>query len=117
MNGEETKRALGMLERVTENVGELRGEIRATRADVQLVRVEQQEQGKRIASLPCDRHARRISEALRALHAEEVTGRVEIARGETRRATLDTVWKRSVQTFAILGAVATLAGAVWAMWR
>ena len=130
MTSETEKRAIGLLEVIGGEVAELRGENRAAHvavnqrfdaldADVECMRVAQQQQGMRLASLPCEahardiaRHANRISEAVRRVVDAEHTGRIEATKGEVRRDVLRSISRIALGVFAVLGVVWPI---IWAL--
>jgi len=135
MTSEAEKRALGLLETIGGEVAEMRGETRANRvavhqrfdaldADVEVIRLSQQQQGLRLASLPCEahardiaRHAQRISEAVRRVCSAENTGQIELAKSSERGKVLATICRVTAGVFAALGVIATIAGSLWAALR
>ena len=128
MTREEETRAIGLLETLGAAVAEQRGEQRVAHqainerlhsldANVDAIREAQQAQGTRIATLPCERHARRISEMLRRLGASEDTGRMTLIEQQTTHKVLRMIGRIAVGVFAAAGAVATATAAVWGMLR
>lgn len=122
------QRAIGLLETLGGELAEMRGEQRsehhhinerlhALTANVDAIRESQQAQGSRIASLPCERHARRISEMLRRLGASEDTGRITLVERETTHRVMRMFGKVLLGVMAAAGAVATVATAVYGMMR
>jgi hypothetical protein len=110
----DSERTLGLLETIGTTVADLRGENRAQheaidrqlttlQADLDVVQSAQQAQGIHLASLPCEKHSRRISEAIKA-----------VRNGKVAEETINHVWRRTIQIFAILGAAATIGAALFA---
>ncbi len=122
------QRAIGLLETLGGELAEMRGEQRSEHrninerlhslnANVDILREASTAQGSRIASLPCERHARRISEMLRRLGASEDTGRITLVERQTTNRVLRTLGRIALGVFAAAGAVATVATAVYGMMR
>ena len=132
MTTDAEKRAIALLETIGGEVAELRGENRAAHvaidrrfdaldADVEVVRVSQQQHGQRLAGLPCEahardiaRHAQRISEAVRRVTCAEQTGRIELTKGEARRDVLRSISRIALGVFAVLGVIWPI---VWAIYN
>lgn len=117
-------RVLGLLETLGGEIAEMRGEqnaehrninerLHALTANVDMIRESQAAQGSRIASLPCERHARRISEMLKRLGANEDTGRITIVEREATHKVLRMIGRIALGVFAAAGAIATVAAAIW----
>lgn len=66
--------------------------------------------GRRIAALPCERHARRISEALKRLGVAEVTGQVQMAEREAFKTFLASAGRVALGVFSAIGVAATVLG-------
>jgi phenylpropionate dioxygenase-like ring-hydroxylating dioxygenase large terminal subunit len=75
-----------------------------------LVLDQWREHGERLASLPCERHARRISQALQRLGAAEVTGQVQIAEREALRRFLQSAGRVALGVFSGIGVAVAVAG-------
>jgi 3-deoxy-D-arabino-heptulosonate 7-phosphate (DAHP) synthase class II len=121
-------RVLGLLETLGGEIAEMRGEqnaehrhinerLHALGANVDVIRESQSAQGSRIASLPCERHARRISEMLKRLGANEDTGRITIVEREATHKVLRMLGRIVLGVFAAAGAVATVVAACYGMTR
>ena len=121
-------RAIGLLETLGAELAEMRGEQRAEHksidaklhtltSNVDLIHDRQSEQGLRLNSLPCEQHARRISEMLKRLGASADTGRVTIGERETTHRVLRMIGRMLLGVFAAAGAAATVLAACYGMTR
>jgi len=97
----------GLLETAILSIAEMRGEQRMQHDAIDRaldgITKAQERHTKHLAGLPCDRNTKRISEAVRAV-------RNGAARIDERRQ----IGARVVQIFAVIGALAALAGVVFA---
>ena len=84
----------------------LEGKIDTLIINSEAVRAAQSAQGLRIAALPCDRHSKRISEALKTIGGLSVNG----VRSATRMAT---VWTAIKIAGVVLVSVAGLLFTAW----
>jgi len=107
-------------------LGEMSGDLRAIHrehrrvgANLKLVEVALQQQGKAIAALPCHHHAKRLSDLYRSIgQTEEVTGRIELAlveRNAVRKwwmKALRFAWEAKLYWLPIIGATAAALAAL-----
>jgi len=89
--------------------------IKALATAVELNRGAWEAQGKAIAALPCHEHTRHISDLQHRMGVSEDTGKVHITEERTRRMLLGSMARVTVGVFSVLGVVATVLGAVWAL--
>jgi hypothetical protein len=87
-------------------------DLKSVRAQLQLNTLEIQNQGKRIAALPCDHHQRRISQMLHKLTGvEDDTGALHID-SLVQKTRWKTIAKMAAAVVALSGAVAGILAAM-----